>query len=616
MKFLLLNTNQIVQKLVEITAKKAGADLTTISESSQLTDVEQYAYIIVDDDCFALDSQTYTEAFKNKRKCLIYNKQGTRIEGFDEYIQKPFLPTSILDVFTSQLKREASAQHIESMTADSDDMAHMDFAATLDEADLESEASSAPLNLNELDEGLKEIDTLLDDSLADIESVDNSVDDMEAAQSDVITSDEAMPSAEEPQTPQDEAQDKEISEGLDEKTSDEALELESSTAEAVEAVDKIQNDSNEVALDDELDIDIDLSSLDELKGFDDEKEHEPTQQDEAKETQESDEEGLEPKSTDSTDNAESTLESDDIEQLASLTQSDEPTHEDTPLQDNHEILSDETLDNEADDKAEPKQSVETNSIEADTQSQAHVAHDEQSPNIQEAQPDDEKSPQEGYDELEDFNLEELDLDDLQIDIQDDESQAQESSKTEESIEDRGQIESLDSSALESQLESTLESELDSKEPQAPIEFSTEGLLENDLLNDVEGIAFDEPVLDKEQISEVSQALQAIDDDTPQDFASLQESEVAQALGEEIPQELYPASQESTESSLSPAPNTQALAHIQEPTQESHANSEDIIKNMIASSVQGSIASLSASNLKSMLDGLEVTINISFKDKSK
>ena len=487
MKFLLLNTNQIVQKLVEITAKKAGADLTTISESSQLTDVEQYAYIIVDDDCFALDSQTYTEAFKNKRKCLIYNKQGTRIEGFDEYIQKPFLPTSILDVFTSQLKREASAQHIESMTADSDDMAHMDFAATLDEADLESEASSAPLNLNELDEGLKEIDTLLDDSLADIESVDNSVDDMEAAQSDVITSDEAMPSAEEPQTPQDEAQDKEISEGLDEKTSDEALELESSTAEAVEAVDKIQNDSNEVALDDELDIDIDLSSLDELKGFDDEKEHEPTQQDEAKETQESDEEGLEPKSTDSTDNAESTLESDDIEQLASLTQSDEPTHEDTPLQDNHEILSDETLDNEADDKAEPKQSVETNSIEADTQSQAHVAHDEQSPNIQEAQPDDEKSPQEGYDELEDFNLEELDLDDLQIDIQDDESQAQESSKTEESIEDRGQIESLDSSALESQLESTLESELDSKEPQAPIEFSTEGLLENDLLNDVEGL---------------------------------------------------------------------------------------------------------------------------------
>lgn len=47
MKFLLINTNQIVQKLVEITAKKAGADLTTITESSQLANLEQYDYILL-----------------------------------------------------------------------------------------------------------------------------------------------------------------------------------------------------------------------------------------------------------------------------------------------------------------------------------------------------------------------------------------------------------------------------------------------------------------------------------------------------------------------------------------------------------------------------------------
>lgn len=60
------------------------------------------------------------------------------------------------------------------------------------------------------------------------------------------------------------------------------------------------------------------------------------------------------------------------------------------------------------------------------------------------------------------------------------------------------------------------------------------------------------------------------------------------------------------------------AHIESISQDSQetSTSQEFVKNIIASSVQSSIANLRNDNLKSMLDGLEVTINISFKDKSK
>ena len=113
----------------------------------------------------------------------------------------------------------------------------------------------------------------------------------------------------------------------------------------------------------------------------------------------------------------------------------------------------------------------------------------------------------------------------------------------------------------------------------------------------------ESVLDEEQVGEVSEALSALEsnDTKKEDFASLKEPDVAHALGEEL---------ENVEEE-----NQDAQTQEYKP-QDSQHQSQEIVKNMIANSVQSSISSLSSNNLKSMLDGLEVTINISFKDKSK
>ena len=148
------------------------------------------------------------------------------------------------------------------------------------------------------------------------------------------------------------------------------------------------------------------------------------------------------------------------------------------------------------------------------------------------------------------------------------------------------------------------------------EFSSESLLENDLLDNVEKVSLNEPVLDKEQVNEVSKALQAIDEESA-DFTSLKEPQIAEVLGEELPEELLSLDESlenmslDSQDTIESAPESTTTQSTKQDTQP-----QEIVKNMIANSVQSSISSLSSNNLKSMLDGLEVTINISFKDKSK
>ncbi|MDE7235879.1 MAG: hypothetical protein K2N45_04565, partial [Helicobacter japonicus] len=170
---------------------------------------------------------------------------------------------------------------------------------------------------------------------------------------------------------------------------------------------------------------------------------------------------------------------------------------------------------------------------------------------------------------------------------------------------------------------------------------------NDLLNDVEALALDETpqeeestqspetILDKDQVDEVSQALHSLDEsaqvDNGEDFIALKEPDVAQALGEKIDMpepELEQDTIEENDLSTEDLAEDELEQNLQDESPQANTNistqeaknsnesSQEFVKNMIASSVQSSITSLHTDNLKSMLDGLEVTINISFKDKSK
>lgn len=676
MKFLLINTNQIVQKLVEITAKKAGANLTTITESSQLTDLEQYDYILVDDDCFRLDSQAYTDALKDKRKCLIYNKQGTRIEGFDDYVQKPFLPTSILDIFTAQLNKQAPTQNPEKTPLDSVDSAlGAELDAALNEDSLDG-TEDAPIELDNLNEGLEEIDSLLDDTL---ENAESSLTDS----SDVIKQESA------------EAENNDDGVSQADSTADKEMALEEPTLD-IEAGDEL---NPEVTLDEGLDIDLDLSNLDELDGFNDEEEKTDTAESmaDSQETEEKIKDASEVKDIAYLDNLDDLGDLGDLSNLDNLTQ-DENLTESTPdstteesptdTQNEAEALSledDFNLDelNLADEAGEDSKDVaqENTGIESQglddlgdlnneiagldstqevTETQNAETTQNELDNLDTLEYLDDnveeiKEPQNIDDlangddlgdlgELDNTLEQEADLDTLTDLAESAQGTAEQSTDSAEEID----IESLSDETLDTtdkDIESTNiagdeileldslsddESELDpaqeTQDSPMPLdeEFSTEGLLENDLLDNVEKIALDEPVLDKEQVSEVSKALQSLDEESA-DFTSLKEPEVAQALGEELPEELLSLNElnESDDEALderfenmSLDSHDQAESSLGQNSHEQGTQPQEIVKNMIANSVQSSISSLSSNNLKSMLDGLEVTINISFKDKSK
>ncbi|WP_334088345.1 hypothetical protein [Helicobacter typhlonius] len=460
MKFLLINTNQIVQKLVEITAKKAGAKITSITESSKMGDLTQYDYVIIDDDCLLLDEQTYIDSLKDKHKCLIYNKGTKRIEGFDDYIQKPFLPTSILDIFTEQLKKNA---HI---------------------ADEESDLlAGEDISLDNLDDSLDKIDSLLaeEDSLDEPTKTDISIEDKT---NDDILGDEELGA--------DVAEDS---------ITDEATAEDDKSSESTEDVD-VSLDDLDVGVDTESaddGLDVDLEFPDDLGGLDGE-------------------------------SAESIDSSGDLESLEA---------------ESADILGDEEL---------------------------------------------------GADVAEDSITDEATAED---------------DKSSESTED------VDVS-LDASLDESTQDEAD--------------LSGDDLFDDEEKLSLEDDVsksvFDEEQVSEVSQALNALEEPSmgggDDDFSALKEPEIAQALGEDIPdlgedtQEMDDVLENSQGAEDSMDLDSVESAHIESISQDSQetSTSQEFVKNIIASSVQSSIANLRNDNLKSMLDGLEVTINISFKDKSK
>ncbi|RDU61154.1 hypothetical protein [Helicobacter marmotae] len=626
MKFLLINTNQIVQKLVEITAKKAGVELIKVTDLAQAGDLSQYDYVIIDDDCLLSNKKSSLEALKDKRKCLIYNKTAKRIEGFDEYVQKPFLPTSILDVFTKGLnynpqgiinnddialdleenlddmllddskdilsldeeispKQESTiepqistppetsqvisndegegkednmnetAQTLEDMSLENEDVGDMGLNLSLDDIDL-SELEEPKIQdepQSEPNEGTKED---LPNDEGEIHLDDLALG--EETASETLGQENELEELEEEnidiQSQQPEIEESAASESIEENLND-ILENESTKEEKdLEEISK-ETQNNDIALLDD-NIDSELSQLDNIE----------------KSQNTTDElEGL-----DNLDDDFSLDDLDDIPELEHLETEDEPqsepnegTKEDLPndegeihLDDLDPIL-DETLES-LDNKAEQNLDEAT---------------------IQEAQKIDEETASETLGQ--ENELEELEEEN--IDIQSQQPEIEESAVSED-------LASIEDSTSSSQ--------------DTPLELPTDGLLENDLLDDIEPISLDigtKPVLDKDQVNEVSLALNALDVSKKEDFASLKEPDIAHALGEEL---------ELSQLEESPTPPQEQNPQPKQIEQNEQNTSEEFVKNMITNSIQSSISSLHSNNFKSMLDGLEVTINISFKDKSK
>ena len=111
MKILLLNDNPVVNKLVTLSAQKTSDELEVV-ESLDAISEQSYDLLVVDD---TLYSDSVIEELKSKieynKSLYIYSKNSKEVEGFTSMLKKPFLPTDLVELF-STLGKEANSVNL------------------------------------------------------------------------------------------------------------------------------------------------------------------------------------------------------------------------------------------------------------------------------------------------------------------------------------------------------------------------------------------------------------------------------------------------------------------------------------------------------------------------
>jgi uncharacterized membrane protein len=102
MRILLLNTNPAVSRIVALAASQLSAELEEVAHLSEISRIE-YDAVIVDDGAFDEGTAATLDALHAARKVFLSGRAyGDEIEdGFDDVLQKPFLPVQIAALIQS-----------------------------------------------------------------------------------------------------------------------------------------------------------------------------------------------------------------------------------------------------------------------------------------------------------------------------------------------------------------------------------------------------------------------------------------------------------------------------------------------------------------------------------
>jgi uncharacterized membrane protein len=283
MKILLLNDNPVVRKLVALSAQKTKDELSVIWSVDEV-EGDSYDLLIVDDAHYSDESMAaLKEKIQYKTSLLMATRGNATPSGFVKVINKPFLPTDLVDLFSQIDKDLASSTQepvkeksnaivlddvIEKESAEDEsfDTINIDEDLNFDDFDIADEEDiEAAVKTNVLDhEEVQELQDLLDDTdsfdIDDELSLDGLMEDDEAT--DAVNNDDLLESLDDDILQTLEAEslmgstENELQDAMEEFDFDEdLLAIEEESAEA----------TKEVAEDEEL-----LGSLDDLLALDEE----------------------------------------------------------------------------------------------------------------------------------------------------------------------------------------------------------------------------------------------------------------------------------------------------------------------------------------------------------
>ena len=197
MKLYLINKNPIISKLVALSVSKLGVEM---EESPEIDLTLGAEIVLIDDECFEQELfDSYKSANPEAKFGLFYAKSTERLEGFNEYIQKPFLPTDLVKTLSKVSGITPIDNQQVHQKGDSDDL-EMDDAESLDNLDDELDLSGFDdLQLDdeesnaESSDGEEQLDFGADDSeeeSADLNVLDKG--DVEEIK-DLLSNEEALP---------------------------------------------------------------------------------------------------------------------------------------------------------------------------------------------------------------------------------------------------------------------------------------------------------------------------------------------------------------------------------------------------------------------------------------
>ena len=281
MKILLLNDNPVVRKLVALSAQKTKDDLSVIWS---VDEVEGSAYdlLIVDDAHYSDDAMSaLKEKIQYKTSLLMATRGNTTPAGFDKVINKPFLPTDLVDLFSQIAKDLApSVQDVkkeivlddtleEDVDEEGFDITNLDDGLNLEDFDIEEDIFEVKTKVLDHEE-VQELQGLLDDT----DNIDNedelSLDDLmgEVTLGAPVEDEDLLGSLDDDIL---EALEEKTPEGTPENELDDVMDEFDFEEEFLAQSDESNKPTDEIADEEEL-----LASLDDLMGLDDETENEVT----------------------------------------------------------------------------------------------------------------------------------------------------------------------------------------------------------------------------------------------------------------------------------------------------------------------------------------------------
>jgi len=167
MRILLVNDNPVVRKLVALSAQKTKDDLNVVWSVDEI-EHDVYDLLIVDDAYYSEEIMAALgERITYKTSLLMATRGNAVPAGFDKVINKPFLPTDLVELFANIDKSLQTA--IKPDKEQSIDLSKIELDAMVDESDDELLGLEDELDFNDEKEedlvNLEELDSFDDDLL-------------------------------------------------------------------------------------------------------------------------------------------------------------------------------------------------------------------------------------------------------------------------------------------------------------------------------------------------------------------------------------------------------------------------------------------------------------------